>query len=454
MMDEVAARRRVRRQTLTRRLVLWAALAIGVFVASMVATSLAVHAYGAHLLTRSQATFAMRWGPYILPPPTAVPPDRANGARFMVLGGRAMTSSVDEHRFIAELSGRPAASWSGADLARAREIVGEQQPALSILLQSRTADAFDLGIEDRPPNYNDIDFLALVRGLRLLTLEARLAWAEGRVEDSLAAIETASRSADGLLRTPVIMSLTLGAAAQRWVLSAAKDIVGDPCARGRVLDGLAARLPAEPAVRSAIGTFATSVAELAAEGLAYRDDVNDPSVSWSLPYWISNHFLFEDLLIAKILDRWGRQIELGLHPASGWSSETADSIWGGRWWLSGLALTGAYSANLMAVWVRVQAADTEHQQVAFALELRRRSPDGLARDACRSVVAASPTPLTGQPVVCRVDPSGPSLVIDVPDAEATLVHHSALDNDSARFEPIILPVGPRPDSCQQPATTE
>ncbi|MGD8439299.1 MAG: hypothetical protein PVG53_02095 [Holophagae bacterium] len=442
------------RQILTRRLVLWAALAIGVFLASMVATSLAVHAYGAHRLTASQATFAERWGQYILPPPAAVPTDRANGARFMVLGGRAMTSSVDEHRFIAELSGRPAASWSDADTDRAREILGEQQTALSILLQSRTADGFDLGIENRPPNYNDIDFLALVRGLRLLTLEARLAWAEGRVEDGLAAIETASRSADGLLRTPVIMSLTLGAAAQRWVLSAAKDIVGDPCAGSTVLDGLARRLPAEPAVRSAIGTFVTSVAELAEQGLAYRDDVNDPSVSWSLPYWISNHFLFEDLLIAEILDRWNRQIELGLHPAAGWSRETADSIWGGRWWPSGLALNGAYSANLTGVWVRAQAADTEHQQVAFALELRRRSPAGLTRDACRAVAEASPTPLTGQPVVCRADPSGQSLVIDVPDAEATLVRHSALDNDSARFEPIILSVGPRPDSCQKPAATE
>jgi hypothetical protein len=415
----------------------------------MAAASLALHAYGAHRLSRSQAAFSDHWGRYIQQTPTAVSSERDNGARFMVFGGRAITCSIDEHRFVAELSGRPAAGWSDVELARVRWILREQRPALSILLRAGEADGFDLGIENRVPNYDDIDFLGLVRGLRLLTLEARLAWAEGRVEDSLAAIEAASRSADGLLRTPVVMSLTLGAAAQRWSLSAAKDIIRDPCAEDDSLLELAARLPAESAVGAATTTLATSVAELAEEGLAYRDDRHDPSVSWSLPYWISNHFLFEELFLAGILDRWDRQIELGRHPAAGWSSDTIRGIWGGRWWLPGLALTGSFSPNLAAVWVRAQAADTERLQIALALELRRASDGALTRDACRSVAASRPTPLTGEPVVCRADPTGRTLVIDVPGAEATLIRHSAPDNDSARFESIVLPVGPRPDGCHR-----
>jgi hypothetical protein len=306
---------------------------------------------------------------------------------------------------------------------------------------------FSLGFNGRHAAHSDVDFLAIAKGLRLLTLESRLAWREGRRDDSLRALNAVARSADGLLRTPIVLTWIYGAASERWVANAAAEIVADPCADVAVVEAVRASLPVEGAIERGTVTLAAAIARIADERLAYLDDVNDPSLGWSLPFWISSHYLFEDLFVAEILDRWGRYLEIGQQPMTGWERETTDTILDRPTWQRGLSLTGSMVPNLLSGWARAQAADTELAQLALAIELRVQSPAGLESDACASVAELAPTPLTGRPIVCRHDPGLGAIVLAVPDAEAALSRHMPPDSDASRFSPIVLPVGPRPASC-------
>ncbi len=431
-----------------RPLLVWTTAALIAALAVAAASSVAVHLWGAHRLEAARAGFDERWGDLARVSPASPVPEHLNGARWLTAGGQAIICSTDDQRFIAELSARPPRTWSDAETATARRILHDQRAALTILLRAGVLDSFDLGIDDRPASYEEIDFLSLVKGLRLLTLEARLAWAEGRMDDSLAAFNAVGRSADGLLRTPVVMTLTLGAAAQRWAAAAAKDLVQDPCATAAVLDALRNRLPVESAVHRGNRTMAVSIAEVADEGLRYIEDIHDPSMGWSIPFWVLNRFLFEELLVADILDRWVRHLELGQVPAAAWADDAAHDIWDAPAWSQTLALTGTFTPSLGAVWVRVQAAKTELDQVTLALDLLCASAGRPRPDSCDLVTPGPLVPLTGNPVVCRWDAARGAIVIEVPDAEAVLVRHSARDNDSARLQEIVLSVAPPDEGCR------
>jgi hypothetical protein len=425
---------------------LWSLVVVLASTAAAAVASVAIHLWGSHRLETARSDFDRRWGDLARVAPAPPVAEHRNGARWLAAGGQAVVSTEDDLLLITELSGRPARTWSDAETSRARAVLDEQRAALTILLRTGVLDEFHLGIDGRRPSHEEIDFLSLVKGLRLLTLEARLAWAEGRTDDCLAAFGAVGRASDGLLQTPVVLSLTLGAAAQRWAAGAAKDLVQDPCADAGALDALRERLPATSSVHQGNITMAVSVAEIADEGLDYIEDLHDPSMGWSIPFWVSNHFLFEDLFVAEILERWNRHLALGQIPAASWPDDAAHAIWAVPAWPPGLALTGSFRPSLGAVWVRVQAAQTELQQVTVALDLRRAAAGALGPGACALVPPGPPTPLTGGPVVCRWDGARNGIVIEVPGAESVLTRHSAPDSDASRFEPIVL-AAPAPGGC-------
>ncbi len=229
-------------------------------------------------------------------------------------------------------------------------------------------------------------------GLRLLTLEARLAWSEGRTADGLAAINAIGRSTDGLLKTPIVMTSTIGSAATRWAVLSTTDFVGDPCTSVSTLEKLREILPTEDPIHRSSVTLAVAIAEIADEGLRYIDDDHDPSMGWSIPFWVSNHYLFEDLFVAGILDRWGRHLEFGRLPAARWSPDAATSIWDDSSWPPWLALAGTVTPNLLGATARAQAATAQLQQVELAIDTRIAALQGLGSRRVRILLRINPEP--------------------------------------------------------------
>jgi hypothetical protein len=425
----------------TRKLIRWTAIGIGVLVMSATLGWIGLHYYGAYRLERARSVFDARWGHLVLDPPPISLPDHENGARWLTAGGRAVIYSDEDKSFVGAISSKPAREWTGTEQARARWILHEQQSALAILLRSGSFHIFHLGTDGARASYDEIDYMSIVTGLRLLTVEARLAWSEGRTSDCLTALDALSRATDGLLRTPLVMTSIIGSATTRWSMQAAADVLGDPCASTETLEKLRSLLPTvDPIERSNI-TRATSITEIADEGLDYVEDLHDPSMSWSLPSWISNRYLFEELLLAEIIERWGQFLEIGQTPAARWPPDVSSSVWGTAPWPPWIALSGSFTPNILSSRVRAQAASTELQQLRAALDLRLASPDGLDLDPCSLVEDTRPTVLTGEPISCRYEEEQGMIVIGVPGAEQALSPFVLATNHGSRFPSIEIPVG-------------
>lgn len=416
-------------------------MGLGVLVVSTALSLFSLHLYGAHRLEKARSDFAAHWGHLVLDPSPISLPDHLNGARWLMAGGQAIICSIEDQEFIGALSGKPARGWTDTEQARARWILHEQQNALAILLRSGSFPTFHFGRDGARATYDEIDFLSTVMGLRLLTVEARLAWSEGRASDCLAALDAVNRAADGLLRTPVVLTSALGSGAIRWSSSAAADLVSDPCTSMAAIEEIQHILPSEDPIHSSNITLASSIAEIADEGLDYVEDFHDPSMSWSLPAWVSNRFLLEDLVVAEILERWSRFLEIGQRPAADWPADAGRSAWGDAAWPQWIALTGAYMPNLLSARVRAQAASTDLQQIRAAIDLRLASPEGLDVNACSLVEDTRPTALTGKPIGCGYHEDRGTIVIEVPGAEQTLSAFVSAGSHASRFLPIEIPVG-------------
>ncbi len=433
---------------LTRKLLRIASVSVCALLLIGLIGAFALHAYGNQKLKKARADFDSTWGH--LTPVDASPeaPENENGARWLTAGGYAIVWSIDDQMFIGDLSGRTAREWTNTETSRARWILNEQQNALAILIRSGAFNVFHLGTNGRATTHDQIPFLDIVKGLRLLVVEARLAWKEGRNGDGLNALNAVARAADGLLRTRVVMSSITGAAATRWTTGGAADLISDPCADGEILAELSAILPTEDSTHWADVTMATEVEEIAEEGLDYIEDFHDPAMGWSIPFWVSSRFLFEDLFVSEILERWSRHLELGQLPAARWPENPGDEIWGDASWPPWQALAGTITPNILSGRARAQAASTEMQQLHIALQLRLASPEGLGPETCELVINSKPTALTGGAITCRYDSELNAIVIEVPGAEEALAGHISAGNRASRFPPIVMPVGETRELCR------
>ena len=249
-----------------------------------------------------------------------------------------------------------------------------------------------------------------------------------------------------------MLTLTIGSAATRWTTDAATSLVIDRCSTSRTLVRLRNALPSEDPVHRGNHTLATLIATVADEGLHYVDDLHDPSLGWTIPFWVSNRYLVEDLVIAGALESWNRYLELGQIPAADWPPDTTLTTWEGTSWPPWIAMGGTWTPNLLGIWARAQAASSQLQLLDLAIELRLASPSGIDRDACGMVGFSSPTALTGGPIECRFDEDRGAIVLDLPRAETTLQQHLSKTSSAAVFPVIVLPVGGT-DDCGQPRSS-
>ena len=162
-LDEREGRSKTRE--LTRTLIRWAVVGLGILVVTAALGSLALHTYGAHRLEKARAEFHARGGqlPQLTPPSPV--PDHENGARWLLAGGRAIVCTVEDRRFYGQLSNRPAAGWTDRERSRAQWILHEQQNALGILLRSGSFDGFHLGVNGSRAHSDEIHVLDIVTGL-------------------------------------------------------------------------------------------------------------------------------------------------------------------------------------------------------------------------------------------------------------------------------------------------
>ncbi|HSL17331.1 MAG TPA: hypothetical protein VLB51_05435 [Methylomirabilota bacterium] len=432
--------------SLPRKLILTVVAAAAVLSALTAAAAVALHAHGEARLEAARLAFEARWGHLEAPSPRAPLSDPGNAARWLESGGRSLEVTLDDHLFYTELMARPGAAWTDAERAQARRILDEQRDALAELLMSGSTVAFRLASDGPAARGDETDHLEVISAIRLLVLETRLAWREGRRDDCLAALNALGRNADGLLRTPTLLAVSLGAATQIWTAGAAADVVGDPCADAATLVAVRDRLPSEDAIVSANRTLAASIAEIANEGLRYIEDVHDHSMGWTIPFWISNRYLLEDLVVAAALESWSRYLELGQIPVARWPADAAHAVWAGSDWPPWVAMAGAVTPNLLPTWARAQAASSRLTQVRFAVELRLASTGGVDAGACDR---AGPPPIavvTGAPVACRFDTGLDALVVEVTDGEVVLARHFEPGNLSALLPAIVIPAGGR-DGC-------
>ena len=430
-----------------RNLIIGTVVATAVSAILITAGAVAFHTYGNRRLDDAQTAFRVRWG-HLEPPSPRVPlTDPDNGARWLELGGQAISVTLEDQRFYTQLMARSRTAWSTAESTQARRILDEQREALAQLLETGSNDGFRLASDNAGTAASETDYLDLVKGIRLLVLEARLAWGDGRSTDCLAALNALGRIADGLLRTPTLLSLTLGAATDRWTAGAAADIVSNPCADVETLRTLRNLLPSEDPIERANITLATSVAEISEEGLLYIENVHDPSMGWSVPFWVSNRFLFENLVVARTLEAWSRYLELGQVPVAQWPVGIDEKLWAGTEWPPWIALAGHFTPNLLPAWVRVQAAATQLEQLRYAIALRLASPGGLEANACELGGAAPLAALTGTPIVCRFDATLNAIVVEVTGAEEALERQFSSGSPPAMFPGIALPVD-RIEECR------
>jgi hypothetical protein len=420
---------------------------MGAVSLAMLIAGFALHNYGAHRRSTAHRELVTRWGHLDHSSPPAPVPDHTNAARWLAAGGQAIVCTTEEMELIGKLSAIPADDWDPDEERRIEDALSGQHHAISLLLRAGRHETFFLGADGIAANHDEINFLAMVRGLRLLIVYARSALNENRTDDGLAALTAVSRSADGLLRTPIVSALTSGAAAQRWAARVAMEVVRDPCVSHETLIALRDALPTEDPIQRGNQTLVASVEEIADEGLSYTDDRHDPSLGWSIPFWVSNRYLLEDLVVAEILARWSRYLELGQQPVARWPADAELATWGDGPWPPWVAMAGDYTPNLLAVWARVQAAASERLQLRCAIDVRLASSSGLGPDACATTDWSEPAALTGEPVGCRYDSSSDAIVIELDGARAALATHLSVQTQAASVEVIALPVGPREDLC-------
>lgn len=429
------------RNDCVRKLLWWSAATTVVIVLAVVIAAIAVHRTGVHRRHEARRAFDADWGHLLRDEPTIEVPEHLNGARWLAAGGVAVICTIDDQKFFGELSIRPSSGWSDAELSRAKWILHEQQHALRILLRSGSFDQFELGRPGTILRHDEIPLMDLIKGIRLLLMEARLARAEGRYGDGAAALVAAGRAADGLLRTRVVIASVLGAAAVRWSASATAEYLADPELPAAALTELRRGLPVEDPILQTEITIALQVDEIAAEGLAYTDDVHDPSMAWSVPFWVASRPLLEDLCVAGIVDRWRRYLELGRRPALEWPADAGIAILNSESWPSWLAMSGTISPNIWSIGARAQAARVDQRLATLALDLLLENGGRPGPDACSQFASEPAAELTGGEIRCGRDLDRGALVIDVPGAERALAGHLPAHNPMARALRIVIPLG-------------
>ena len=200
------------RPELIRRCIRYALAGFGVLALATALAVILLHFWGVQRLEKARSEFESRWGDlagFETPPDV---PGQANAGRWLVAGGQAIVCSMEDQRFFGRMAERPAHGWTEAELARVRWILHEQQPALELLLRSARFDDFHLGRNGLRVHHEEVEVMNIVKGLRLLVLEARLAHVDDRVGDAVAALTTVGRAADGLLRTPTVTTWIIGSA--------------------------------------------------------------------------------------------------------------------------------------------------------------------------------------------------------------------------------------------------
>lgn len=163
-------------------------------------------------------------------------PDDENAAKWLAGGAGAVVWSMAEKAAVGTGSGLPFSEWDQETEATIREAVNRHRGALGTMSVAVGLEqtSFDIrysdGTEAELP-----DLLEILRAVRLLACQARIAFADGNPEGGLVALATMNRMATSLYEESSLITFMIAVAAERIMLVQAAEAVsfdevwaGDP----------------------------------------------------------------------------------------------------------------------------------------------------------------------------------------------------------------------------------
>ncbi len=170
-------------------------------------------------------------------------PDQENAAAWLQVGAAAVKRSDEEKRALADGNFLPYDQWP-ADLQGAvRASLDRHREGLDMLHRAAGLERSSYGIRYSEGEQARLpELLDLLDAARVLQLEARVALADGRREETLTALATMDRLGRTLEDESTLITALVGIACERMQLNTAAEVVGSGqpwVADGDVLDRLA-----------------------------------------------------------------------------------------------------------------------------------------------------------------------------------------------------------------------
>ncbi len=153
-------------------------------------------------------------------------PDEENAAKWLAGGAGAVVWSMAEKAAVGTASGRPISEWDQETEATVREALDRHRGALDTMSVAVGIEqtSFDIrysdGTEAELP-----DLLEILRAVRLLACQARIAFADGNPEGGLVALATMNRMASSLYKESSLITFMIAVAAERIMLVQAAEAV-------------------------------------------------------------------------------------------------------------------------------------------------------------------------------------------------------------------------------------
>jgi hypothetical protein len=317
------------------------------------------------------------------------PPEELNAARWLIAGGDAIVCTQEENSHLTELVFAPSEDWTPDDRHFARELVERNKQALELMAKavplegSRYELDYDHILDTEIPN-----LLHLMRGAKLLQVNARLAFTEGDIEGGIRNLAVIARLVDSLRDDDVLIFTLVGFANERFLLGGIRDALGSDALRtaegsAPLFDRLEALLPEDDVLATMhrlTGLDAASMTFALRQG---RGDMVEPPIS-------SLRLRFFALAeAAEALDE-GVASDALIEVPFARDPETylPDGSAG---------LRSAYRTSI----AKAQSIVAERQLVRAALHLERQ------REGCSALGSlGEPDPFTGEPLECTTAPDG------------------------------------------------
>ncbi len=361
-------------------------------------------------------------------------PDQENAAAWLQTGAAAVKRSDEEKRSLADGNLLPYEEWP-ADLQGAvRASLDHHREGLDMLHRAAGLERSSYGIRYSEGEQARLpELLDLLDAARLLQLEARVALADGRRDETLTALATMDRLGRTLGDESTLITALVGIACERMQLITAAEVVasGQPWVADHDVLGRLARSAADADGAEMIGRIFdawTAVMEQHLNHVPVERTAEDDNLEESLR-GVSRAVVADTR--AELLRRLATPF--GQDP-DGLAADAPGTLLDSR-------LRGSFAdmESFIKTIGRLQSVEAQRQLVRAAVALRREGLDQGSYPVRRPSIAdlTHPDPFTGRPLLYQPQPDG-SLVLAL-DGGVELMQQIILESAAKTVVPIHLP---------------